>query len=169
MFTSIRARIVALCVAIVVAALMANAGLNYFISSNYSSDAVANTLTAVEESHVDGVADWVTIYAQMIGSLQDAVLQPDPVPALKQIAVAGSFTNVYVGYADKTAKFSNATGIRLRSDGAPLVQTGCRSGQGRRHAAVHRRGDREARGRVRNARRARRRRESSRVRRCGDG
>ncbi|HKR43351.1 MAG TPA: methyl-accepting chemotaxis protein [Paraburkholderia sp.] len=110
MFTSIRARIVALCVAIVVAALMVNAGLNYLVSNNYNSDAIASTLSAVEESHVAGVADWAAIHAKMIESLQDAVLQPDPIPALKQIAAAGGFTNVYVGYADKTAKFSDATG-----------------------------------------------------------
>ena len=132
MFTSIRARIVALCVAIVVAALMANAGLNYFISNNYNSDAIASTLTAVEESHVDGVADWVTVHAQMIGSLQDAVLQPDPIPALKQIAAAGSFTNVYVGYADKTAKFSDATGIPADYDptGRPWYKQAAAAGKG---------------------------------------
>jgi methyl-accepting chemotaxis protein len=132
MFTSIRARIVALCVAIVVAALMANAGLNYFISNNYNSDAIADTLTAVEESHVDGVADWVTIHAQMIGSLQDTVLQPDPIPALKQIAAAGGFTNVYVGYADKTAKFSDATGIPADYDptGRPWYKQAAAAGKG---------------------------------------
>jgi methyl-accepting chemotaxis protein len=111
MFTSIRARIVALSVAIVVTALMVNAGLNYFVANNYNSDAVSNTLTAVEESHVAGVAEWAAVHGQMIGSLQDAVLQPDSIPALKQVAAAGGFTNVYVGYADKTAKFSDATGI----------------------------------------------------------
>ncbi len=30
---------------------------------------------------------------------------------MKQTAAGGSFTNVYVGFADKTAKFSDATGI----------------------------------------------------------
>ncbi len=47
----------------------------------------------------------------MIQSLQDAVLQPERDAALKQVADAGRFANVYVGYADKTAKFSKLEGI----------------------------------------------------------
>lgn len=47
----------------------------------------------------------------MIVSVEDAALSSDPVPFLKQVASAGGFTNVYVGYADKTAKFSDSTGI----------------------------------------------------------
>ena len=31
--------------------------------------------------------------------------------ALKLVAAAGHFTSVYVGYADKTAKFSDPSGI----------------------------------------------------------
>jgi methyl-accepting chemotaxis protein len=111
MFSSIRARIVALCVAIVVVALAANAALNYVVTSSYNNDAINSNLTAVEAGHADGIADWVATNSQMINSLQDAVLQADPVPALKQTAAGGGFTNVYVGFADKTAKFSDATGI----------------------------------------------------------
>ena len=111
MFTSIRARIVALCVAIVVVALAANAVLNYVVANSYNADAIDSSLNAVESGHANGVGDWVAANSQMIDSLQDAVLQPDPLPALKQIAAAGRFANVYVGYADKTAKFSDATGI----------------------------------------------------------
>jgi methyl-accepting chemotaxis protein len=111
MFSSIRARIVALCVAIVVVALAANAVLNYVVANSYNADAIESSLNAVESGHVDGIDDWIASNSQMIDSLQDAVLQPDPTAALKQIAAAGKFTNVYVGYADKTAKFSDPTGI----------------------------------------------------------
>lgn len=91
MFTSIRARIVALCAAIVVAALMVNPGLNYFVTSNYNSDAFASTLTVVEDNHAAGIADWAAAHAHMVVSLQDAALLPDLVSALKQVAAAGSF------------------------------------------------------------------------------
>lgn len=111
MFSTIRARIVALCVVIVVTALAANTALNYFVASSHNKDSIDSTLTALEESHTQGVADWVATHVRMIDLLQDAVLGPDPVPALKQIAAAGGFTNVYVGYADRTAKFSDPTGI----------------------------------------------------------
>ncbi|MEX3940265.1 methyl-accepting chemotaxis protein [Paraburkholderia sp. BR10937] len=111
MFSTIRARIVALCVVIVVSALAANTALNYFVADSHNKDSIDSTLTALEESHAQGIGDWVATHVRMIDSLQDAVLGPDPVPALKQIAAAGGFTNVYVGYADRTAKFSDATGI----------------------------------------------------------
>ncbi|HTR09341.1 MAG TPA: cache domain-containing protein, partial [Paraburkholderia sp.] len=111
MFSTIRARIVALCVVIVVAALAANTALNYFVANSHNKESIDSTLTAVEGSHAQGIAEWVATHERMIDSLQDAVLGADPVPALKQIAAAGGFTNVYVGYADKTAKFSDPTGI----------------------------------------------------------
>jgi methyl-accepting chemotaxis protein len=111
MFSSIRARIIALCVAIVVVALAANAALNYVVASGYNADSIESNLTSVENGHVAGIDQWVAANSQMISSLQDAVLQPDPIPALKLMAKAGNFTNVYVGYADKSSKFSKPDGV----------------------------------------------------------
>ncbi|SDB82688.1 methyl-accepting chemotaxis protein [Paraburkholderia lycopersici] len=111
MFSTIRARIVALCVVIVVSALAANTALDYFVADSHNTESIDGMLTALEDSHAQGVTDWVAAHVRMIDSLQDAVLGPDPMPALKQIATAGGFTNVYVGYADKTSKFSDPTGI----------------------------------------------------------
>ncbi|WP_439668459.1 METHYL-ACCEPTING CHEMOTAXIS TRANSMEMBRANE receptor [Cupriavidus necator] len=111
MFTTIRARIVALCVAIVIAALAINTALNQFVANRYNEDAIDSSLAAVQSGHASAIADWVASHSQMIQSLQDAMLQPEPDAALRQIADAGGFTNVYVGYADKTAKFSNPQGI----------------------------------------------------------
>ncbi|WP_028209537.1 methyl-accepting chemotaxis protein [Paraburkholderia mimosarum] len=111
MFSTIRSRIVALCVVIVVAALAANTALNYFVADSHNKDSIDSTLSALEESHAQGIGEWVATHTRMIDSLQDAVLGADPVPALKQIAAAGGFQNVYVGYADRTAKFSDANGI----------------------------------------------------------
>ncbi|MFM0337660.1 hypothetical protein PQR27_14225 [Paraburkholderia fungorum] len=57
MFSSIRARIVALCVAIVVVALAANAVLNYVVANSYNTDAINSSLNAVESGHVDGISE----------------------------------------------------------------------------------------------------------------
>lgn len=83
MFSSIRTRIVALCVAIVVIALAANAVLNYLIANSYNTDAIESTLDAVESGHADGIEGWIAANSQMIDSLQDAALQPDPLTAFK--------------------------------------------------------------------------------------
>jgi methyl-accepting chemotaxis protein len=111
MLSSIRARIIAASVAIVVFALVISTLLNYLVSKSYNDDAINQNLIAVANGHAVGIHDWVASKSQMIVSLEDAVLSPDPLPALKQVASAGGFTNVYVGYADKTAKFSDASGI----------------------------------------------------------
>ncbi|WP_323123374.1 methyl-accepting chemotaxis protein [Burkholderia alba] len=111
MLSSIRARIIAASVAIVVFALLASTLLNYIVAKSYNDDTINRNLIAVANGHAVGIRDWVASKSQMVASLQDAVLSPDPIPALKQVAAAGGFTNVYVGYADKTAKFSDASGI----------------------------------------------------------
>ncbi|MBP0622012.1 methyl-accepting chemotaxis protein [Cupriavidus consociatus] len=111
MFTTLRARIMALCVAIVVAALAINTALNQFVANRYNEDAIDSSLAAVQSGHASAIAEWVASHSQMIDSLQDAVLQPELDAALRQIADAGRFANVYVGYADKTAKFSRPEGI----------------------------------------------------------
>jgi methyl-accepting chemotaxis protein len=132
MFTTIRARIVALCVVIVVVALAANTALDYFVANSHNKDSIDATLTAVEDSHAQDIGDWVASHAHMIDSLQDAVLQPDPVPMLKQVAAAGGFINVYVGYPDKTAKFSDSTGIPADYDptGRPWYKQAVAAGKG---------------------------------------
>ena len=57
------------------------------------------------------IADWVNSKITVITSAQSVALSDDPVPVFKQLALAGGFTNVYVGYASKTAKFSDPTGV----------------------------------------------------------
>ena len=111
MFSSIRARILTACVAIVVFALVATTLINYFIAKSYNDDAIDRNLTSVASGHVVGIDDWVASKIRMISSLQEPVLGADPLPMLKQVADAGGFMNVYVGYADKTSKFSDPTGI----------------------------------------------------------
>ncbi|MGK9518084.1 hypothetical protein O6467_25330, partial [Salmonella enterica subsp. enterica] len=59
MFSSIRSRIVALCVAIVVAALAVNAVINYVVADSYNDTAIDESLTALQAGHAGAIADWV--------------------------------------------------------------------------------------------------------------
>ncbi|PCE33327.1 methyl-accepting chemotaxis protein [Burkholderia ubonensis] len=131
MFSSIRARIIAACVAIVAAALLASTLINYFIARSYNDDAIDRNLTSVASGHVVGIGDWVATKSRMIASLQDATLSPDPLPVFKQMAAAGGFTNVYAGYADKTFKFSDPTGIPADYDptGRPWYKQAAQAGK----------------------------------------
>ncbi|WP_431822593.1 methyl-accepting chemotaxis protein [Burkholderia sp. F1] len=131
MFSSIRARIIAACVAIVAAALLASTLINYFIARSYNDDAIDRNLTSVASGHVVGIGDWVATKSRMIASLEDAALSPDPLPVYKQMAAAGGFTNVYAGYADKTFKFSDPTGIPADYDptGRPWYKQAAQAGK----------------------------------------
>ncbi|MEM5431016.1 methyl-accepting chemotaxis protein [Cupriavidus oxalaticus] len=110
--SSFRARIVALSVAIVIAALAVNALVNHLVARTYNNEAIDNNLAAVQIGHVDAIAEWVTSHTQMVNALQDVALQEDPVPALQLVAAAGGFIKTYVGYPDKSHRFSDATGLK---------------------------------------------------------
>ncbi len=112
MLSSLRARIVALSVAIVIVALAANAIVNQFVARTYNNEAIDNNLAAVQTGHVDAIAAWVSSHTQMIESLQEAALQDDPIPALKLVSNAGGFIKTYVGYPDKSHRFSDAAGLK---------------------------------------------------------
>ena len=107
MLDSIRSRILAACIIIVAGSLAINTFLNYSVANKYNNSAIDNTLTALTVSHSVSIAEWVASKTQMIMSLKDSALTADPLAALKQVAAAGGFINVYIGYADKTAIFSN--------------------------------------------------------------
>jgi methyl-accepting chemotaxis protein len=111
MFASIRTRILAACLTIVVVALLANAALNYFVAKSYNDEAIAANLDAVSAGHVAGINDWIATRSLMIKSLQTSASSSDPLPSLLDIMHAGNFSNVYVGRSDKTAKFSAPEGI----------------------------------------------------------
>src|SRR5215469_14781131 len=111
MFASIRARVLAACVAIVVFSLVVNAALNYFVVSSYGNDSINNTLAALANGHDAGIADWVASKTAAVVSLEDVALEPEPIPTFKRIMAAGGFVNVYAGYADKSAKFGDPTGV----------------------------------------------------------
>ncbi|MGP8434988.1 methyl-accepting chemotaxis protein [Paraburkholderia fungorum] len=111
MFATIRSRLLAVCVAIVVGALVTNAATNYLISRFYGEQAIEASLEAVSAGHVAGIADWIATKSRMVQSLQGAVLDANPLPALETVAKAGGFGNVWIGRADKTSLFSDPKGI----------------------------------------------------------
>ncbi|WP_439892946.1 methyl-accepting chemotaxis protein (plasmid) [Ralstonia sp. 25C] len=111
MFTSIRTRILLTCVTIVVGALALAGGLNYLVTRSHNDESIRQNLQSVTRGHIAGIDDWVASKTQMIASLQEIALSADPVSALKTVQDAGGFIKVYVGYPDKSYKFSDSSGI----------------------------------------------------------
>ncbi|ELY4523223.1 HAMP domain-containing protein [Cronobacter turicensis] len=111
MLTSIRARIIAATAGCLVGALLLNTIMNYQVTRLDNQQASLNTLRSTSASHNLAIGDWVSGKIAMIQSLDTVALGTDPVPVFTQMAKAGGFMNVYVGYATKTAKFSNPEGV----------------------------------------------------------
>ncbi|EOI3469070.1 methyl-accepting chemotaxis protein [Cronobacter turicensis] len=111
MLTSIRARIIAATAGCLVGALLLNTIMNYQVTRLDNQQASLNTLRSTSASHNLAIGDWVSGKFAMIQSLDTVALGADPVPVFTQMAKAGGFMNVYVGYATKTAKFSNPEGV----------------------------------------------------------
>ncbi|MGG7446717.1 methyl-accepting chemotaxis protein [Kosakonia oryzendophytica] len=111
MFRSIKARIIAATAGCLVIALLLNTIINYQVTSQHNQQTQQNILSSTSASHSIAIADWIATKTNMIASLQSVALSDDPVPVFKQIAHAGGFINVYVGYATKTAKFSDPGGV----------------------------------------------------------
>lgn len=111
MFRSIRARIIAATTGCLVVALLLNTIINFQVTRQDNQQSQRDILTSTSASHNMAIADWVNSKMTVIISAQPVALSDDPVPVFKQLALAGGFTNVYVGYASKTAKFSDPTGV----------------------------------------------------------
>ena len=111
MFRSIRARIIAATAGCLAIALLLNTVINYQVTSRHNQDSQQDILTSTSGSHSLAIGDWVNSKMTAISSLQAVSLTDDPVPVFTQVALAGGFINVYVGYASKTAKFSNPDGV----------------------------------------------------------
>ena len=111
MFRSIRARIIVATAGCLVVALLLNTVINFQVTRQDNQQSQRDILTSTSASHSTAIADWVKSKMTVIASAQSVALSDDPVPAFKQLAQAGGFTNVYVGYASKTAKFSEPAGV----------------------------------------------------------
>ena len=111
MFRSIRARIIAATTGCLVVALLLNTIINFQVTRQDNQQSQRDILTSTSASHNMAIADWVNSKMTVITSAQPVALSDDPVPVFKQLALAGGFTTVYVGYASKTAKFSDPTGV----------------------------------------------------------
>ncbi|WP_437890334.1 methyl-accepting chemotaxis protein [Phytobacter sp. V91] len=111
MFRSIRARIITATAGCLAVALLLNTVINYQVTSQHNQDSQQSILNSTSGSHSLAISDWVNSKMTAISSLQKVALTDDPVQVFTQVAEAGGFINVYVGYASKTAKFSNPDGV----------------------------------------------------------
>ncbi|WP_175663895.1 methyl-accepting chemotaxis protein [Burkholderia ambifaria] len=108
MLSSIRARIVATCVAIVVTALAVTGGLVYQVVKRHNDETIDRNLQSVLAGHALALDEWVAGRAQQTQALADTLPlgEGDPLPALTLLGKSGGFQVLTLGLPDHTA-FSN--------------------------------------------------------------
>lgn len=108
MLGTIRGRILATCVAIVVTALAVTGGLIYYVVEIHNDEAIDQSFKSILTGHALAIDGWVESRTRETQALADtiAVGEGDPVPALNLLAKSGGFQVMTLGLPDKTA-FSN--------------------------------------------------------------
>src|SRR5260370_29349523 len=114
MFASIRSRVLAACVAIVVCSLVVNAALNYFVVSSYGNDSINNNLIALANGHNAGIGDWVAGKTAAVHSLQCIALETELFPTFKRVMSPGGSVKISAASSAKTAKCYAPTSVTSR-------------------------------------------------------
>ena len=112
MFASIRTRILATCVAIVVTALAVTGGLVYYVVKKDNEQTIGENLKSISTGNATAIEEWVSGKARIAQALADTINigAGDPTDALKLLAKSGDFQVVTLGLPDKTA-FTGGTSL----------------------------------------------------------
>ncbi|MGV2292795.1 methyl-accepting chemotaxis protein [Trinickia sp. YCB016] len=112
MFASIRTRILATCVAIVVTALAVTGGLVYYVVKKDNEQTIGENLKSISTGNTTAIEEWVSGKARVAQALADTINigAGDPTDALKLLAKSGDFQVVTLGLPDKTA-FTGGTSL----------------------------------------------------------
>ncbi len=111
MFSTLRTRLIAICVSIVVLAMLLVVGANFITTKWRTLESLNEQMLQLSQSHSAGIAEWVRSKQSVVSSIALAAGVPDPLPFLASADKAGAFDNAYIGYADKHAIFSRPNGV----------------------------------------------------------
>jgi methyl-accepting chemotaxis protein len=111
MFSSLRTRIIAICVTIVVFAMFSVAALNYTTTRRHTQEALNGQMRQLSQSHASAIAGWVRSKLRIVEAMKLNVGAADPLPFLKAAHQGGEFDSAYIGYADKRFVSTTPDGI----------------------------------------------------------
>lgn len=109
MLSTLRARMLVSCTAIVAVALALTGGATYYIVRGSSLDAVEQNLAAVANGHALAVDEWVASRSAMVEAAVQALGQGDAGTVVRQLEQSGGFRIVTAGWEDRTAVSSKPT------------------------------------------------------------
>ena len=111
MLSTLLRRLIAICVSIVVVAMLAVVIANFITTKSHTLESLNMQMAQLSHSHASAIAGWIGAKKLVVGSLTQAIDAADPMPALKAAEQAGAFDQTYLGFPDKRAVFSQ---VRVR-------------------------------------------------------
>jgi methyl-accepting chemotaxis protein len=105
MFSSIRVRLIAVCVAIVALAMLVLTTANFLKVRQDTYQTLDAQMGQLAESHAGNIAEWVRAKKAVAASMKLAIGQSDPLPFIKAAMQAGAFDDAYIGVPDGPGYF----------------------------------------------------------------
>ncbi|KQR77109.1 chemotaxis protein [Burkholderia sp. Leaf177] len=116
LFTTLRSRLIAVCVTTVMFAMLSLIATNYLTTKSRMVDTLDKQMRQLSESDSATIAEWISSRKSVVSSIKQAIAFPDPSSAVKAARTAGGFDDAYIGYADKRAVFSQQRPLALGYD-----------------------------------------------------
>jgi len=101
MFKTIKQRLIAVCVAIVVGAVGVATLASYLTVSKHARKQLQAQMSDLGHAEAQAMGAWVRKQQDIVGALLPAVHQADAVPALEQAVASGRLDMAYIGHADR--------------------------------------------------------------------
>jgi methyl-accepting chemotaxis protein len=130
MFDSIKTRLIAMSIGVVLLTLCIATIANYVIVRNHTHTQVLRDLDALSSGQAATINQWVRFQRDIVSSLAPVAQQAEPIPFLVQAAKSGSL-DAYIAHADKRIFFNSPQNLPPDYDptGRPwFVQAAAASG-----------------------------------------
>jgi methyl-accepting chemotaxis protein len=101
MLSSLRTRLIVICVLIVAFAMIALSAANIYGVRRDTLETLNTEMAQLTDSHAANIAEWVRSKRTITGSMKQALQQSDVVPIIAAAKEAGAFDDAYIGYPDK--------------------------------------------------------------------
>lgn len=101
MLSSLRARLIVICVLIVAIAMIVLSAANITTVRSDTLAAISTQTQQLTESHAANISEWVRSKRVATGAMKQALKQSDVLPIVAAAQEAGSFDDAYIGYPDK--------------------------------------------------------------------
>ena len=99
--SSMRARLIAICLAITVFSLAVLSVATLLLTRNNAMDELDRNVGQLTKVYASELAGWIEEKQRISSAIEDVAFMDDPVPFLKAIAKAGGFSDAYFGLAVK--------------------------------------------------------------------